>query len=911
MRPGRAPRRLASVATATAAIFWLGCGGGGADIAAPELGTLEVTTTTSGPEPDANGYAISIDGAPATAVAPNATFQEGGVAAGSHTVELSGLAANCTVSGALRLDVTVTANAVSTAAFAVACVPTTGTIQVTTVAGTPADPDGYALILDGVEVQAIATATTVSITSVSPGAHTLGLGGVAEGCQVDGEDVVTVTVVAGQTAAATIGVTCTPPPPESGTLAITTETSGPEQDPDGYSYSVDAGDAHAIGESATANILGLAAGPHIITLAGVSANCAVGGNNPRTVTVTPGGTARTTFGVTCAATTGNLTVTIAGLPAGTDAAVTVTGPDGYSQQLTATQTLSGLVRGSYTVTAVDVTSGSTKYTASPATRTISVPAAGTASVTVSYTVPAAPTLDLHIDGWELSQSVQTPDGDVPLVANREGYLRIFVVSNERNSVAPSVRVRLYSNGALASTLTVPAPGASTPLRRDEGKLASSWNVKIPRELIGRGLAVLADVDPDNTIAEKDETNNSSPGSGTPRVQDVRDASVLGITFVPVKQQANGLQGDVSDANRSSFLDLVRKIYPLPGTDGDAHKVYTTTTNGALQPDDANGAWVTVLGEIDLLRITEGTPRTYYGVVRIDYPSGIAGLGYLGTPTAIGYDREPDKTRVSAHELGHTFNRLHSPCGNPADVDPAYPYRGGSIGVYGVDLQTGVLKNPSFPDIMGYCGDPWISDYTYKGVQAFRAAAGSVAAAAAAAQRCLLVWGRIVDGRAVLEPAFEVVTRPSLPKQPGPYTLEGVTAGGARLFSLSFDATAVADDPHRSRHFAFAVPVGNAPAGVESLRLDGPGGAAGLSRLHVPAAAAATQDLVQARRTAGGAALQWDARAHPMIMVRDPDTGEVLSFARGGSVDISTDKSELDVILSDQVGSRQMRVAVTR
>ena len=47
----------------------------------------------------------------------------------------------------------------------------------------------------------------------------------------------------------------------------------------------------------------------------------------------------------------------------------------------------------------------------------------------------------------------------------------------------------------------------------------------------------------------------------------------------------------------------------------------------------------------------------------------------------------------------------------------------------------------------------------------------------------------------------------------------------------------------------------------------------------------------------------------MLMVRDPDTGEVLSFARGGDVDVTTDKRELDVIVSDRVGSRPVRVSV--
>ena len=65
--------------------------------------------------------------------------------------------------------------------------------------------------------------------------------------------------------------------------------------------------------------------------------------------------------------------------------------------------------------------------------------------------------------------------------------------------------------------------------------------------------------------------------------------------------------------------------------------------------------------------------------------------------------------------------------------------------------------------------------------------------------------------------------------------------------------------------------------------------------------------IEARRTAAGVALRWDATAHPMVMVRDAETGEVVSFARGGEVDVATRKRTLDVVVSDRVGSRTVRV----
>jgi len=47
----------------------------------------------------------------------------------------------------------------------------------------------------------------------------------------------------------------------------------------------------------------------------------------------------------------------------------------------------------------------------------------------------------------------------------------------------------------------------------------------------------------------------------------------------------------------------------------------------------------------------------------------------------------------------------------------------------------------------------------------------------------------------------------------------------------------------------------------------------------------------------------------MVMVRDPGTGQVLSFASGGSAEIATEQSDLEVQLSNGVAGRSVRVAV--
>jgi hypothetical protein len=196
---------------------------------------------------------------------------------------------------------------------------------------------------------------------------------------------------------------------------------------------------------------------------------------------------------------------------------------------------------------------------------------------------------------------------------------------------------------------------------------------------------------------------------------------------------------------------------------------------------------------------------------------------------------------------------------------------------------------------------------------FRRSNAASADVAGLAQPCVLLWGHIANGRAVLEPAFQITTRPSLPKLRGPYSVEATAADGSRLFTLSFEATPSADDPKGSRHFAFAVPLDQArAAGLGSLRLTGPGiGFAAVSQSAKRLQIETVADTVTARREASGVMLKWNAVAHPMIMVRDPDTGEVLSFARGGNARVWTGKGAVDLDVSDGVRSHRVRRAISR
>jgi hypothetical protein len=603
---------------------------------------------------------------------------------------------------------------------------------------------------------------------------------------------------------------------------------------------------------------------------------------------------------------GDLMVSVSGLPTGTAASVTVTGPGSYAHDVSASEVLSDLAPGSYTITAQVVSGGGHSYQPSVSSQTVTVSQVALASATVAYSeVGSGGGFNLRIDGMYLTQSVQTYAGAVPLVKDRDGFLRVFVTATQSNLAAPPVRVRLFSGGTQVSETTISAPGVGVPVSAGEGTLGSTWNLPVPKSLIQPNLSILAEVDPSNTVAESNESDNLFPASGTPLAMDVRTAAPFSVRLVPIRQTVNNRVGNVSGANQNSFFPAAMRMHPLSSYDVDVRGELLTSAP-ALEQGDSNGAWSTVLAELDAVRLSEGTSRYYFGVVNPNYSSGVAGVGYVGRPTALGWDKN-GADGVAAHEWGHNWGRSHAPCGGAGNPDLHYPYTGGKIGVYGFDVAAGTLKPPTSADVMGYCNNTWISDYTYTGVLNYRAAETDVVTGfGQAMQPCLLVWGRIVNGRPVLEPSFQIVTRPSLPRSAGQYRVEGTAADGTRLFGLSFTPTAVADDPRAGAHFAFAIPLQpDRAARLDRVRLSAPGRVETTLRRRTGESAAVRSTRVRP----GVVALQWDASTQPVAMVRDPSTGQVLGFARGGRAEIATARSDIEVQLSGGVGGLPIRVGV--
>jgi hypothetical protein len=188
-------------------------------------------------------------------------------------------------------------------------VPSTGSIRVT-VSVTGVDlPRDYLVVVESRSVLVNAQALAV-IAGLAPGAHSVLLR-VASNCQVDGENPRPTSVVAGDTAAVAFSVTCAA---TTGTLVVTTTTTGADLDQTGYVLRVAVvgilggsfTTSRRIVTTGTETITGVPAGVSAVTLTEVALNCDPVDANPRTVSLAPGGTTALTFTIECAPATDQL-----------------------------------------------------------------------------------------------------------------------------------------------------------------------------------------------------------------------------------------------------------------------------------------------------------------------------------------------------------------------------------------------------------------------------------------------------------------------------------------------------------------------------------------------------------------------------------------------------------------------------
>jgi hypothetical protein len=208
----------------------------------------------------------------------------------------------------------------------------------------------------------------------------------------------------------------------------------------------------------------------------------------------------------------------------------------------------------------------------------------------------------------------------------------------------------------------------------------------------------------------------------------RKTGSIKLRFIPLN--ANGRTAQSDTARLDLFKSYLALMYPTSGVEytvGDPLKVNLTVSA------EGNG-WGEALDQLAALHEDDdaGNDVYYYGLFQptdqiSQYCQGgcVAGIGFVTNTqsfsrhqrVALGLSyNNVTSAQTFAHEVGHNHGRPHSPCGGAAGPDENWPndagHNGAKIGWWGFEAPE-KLHNPSTAtDIMGYCNNQWVSDYTY-------------------------------------------------------------------------------------------------------------------------------------------------------------------------------------------------------
>jgi sugar lactone lactonase YvrE len=299
--------------------------------------------------------------------------------------------------------------------------------------------------------------------------------------------------------------------------------------------------------------------------------------------------------VTCTPSTGSLTVTVTGL-IGTDASVQVTGPNDFTQTLTATTTLTGLALGSYTVTAtmVAVTDpivgvvDTAVVSGSPAT----VSDGGTSSVDVSYvgrgglwvanignnTLVQLAAAQLQSSGSpSAAQSAGTGSATSPMGLAVDSAGNIWVSNYNANTVVEYSPQQLAAGGTPTPTVTLSGSALDRPHGLAFDAQGNLW-------VASRAA---------NTVVEYTVSQLQTGGNLTPAVTLTAAAPSTGTTVLAFDTGGNLWVGNFYKSTLTEFTtgQLTSSGTPTPAVTLSATSSHSIQGPFALAFDASNTLWV--------------------------------------------------------------------------------------------------------------------------------------------------------------------------------------------------------------------------------------------------------------------------------------------------------------------------------
>jgi hypothetical protein len=180
-----------------------------ADSAGPSSGTLLVSTSTTGEEPDQDGYRLTVDDLESLTLEPTGST-ELDLSSGRHTLRLLDVAEHCSVAHQTAFEVAIASSATTPVAFEISC-PRTGVQVEVQTTGDGIDPDGYRVLVDDYERGGITPNDTLLVL-LSGGSRRITLSGLSPTCTFSGPSSQTTTITPGTVIPVQFNVVCSAPP---------------------------------------------------------------------------------------------------------------------------------------------------------------------------------------------------------------------------------------------------------------------------------------------------------------------------------------------------------------------------------------------------------------------------------------------------------------------------------------------------------------------------------------------------------------------------------------------------------------------------------------------------------------------------------------------------------------------------
>ncbi|MCP4600062.1 MAG: hypothetical protein GY847_05910 [Proteobacteria bacterium] len=329
-------------------------------------------------------------------------------------------------------------------------------------------------------------------------------------------------------------------------------------------------------------------------------------------------------------------------------------------------------------------------------------------------------ISLMVDGEALE------DRELQVVQNKEALMRIFV-TRHKGWEPRNVKARIEFLSDIADVKTLDTELVVSTDSKD-ANLETTFNFDIPKEYLLGDLRYKISLS-ENEAGSGDLGTIEWPSGNMASLDEVDMEGPLKITIVPVRYLFGGVNRlpDTSEEQLQLMRDAFYVHYPVSKVEITVAK----PLNWNLPLMGITDSLPLLVAMINTVRRDAGAKKDefYYGmfaptktIAEYCMNGCVAGMNTIPSPAdpsmqagaGVGFTGYASVSTM-VHELGHSHGRMHAPCG-AAGLDPVYPYKDGLIGTWGYNLLKKELKDADYcPDFMSYCDDPWVSDYTYKGL----------------------------------------------------------------------------------------------------------------------------------------------------------------------------------------------------